>query len=56
MSQPRDADPARGSGARTVIRPGRAALRRSRRDYTAVALIGAGLTVLALALLLVGLP
>lgn len=39
-----------------MIRSGRASARRSGRDYTAVALIGAGLTVLALALLVVGIP
>lgn len=39
-----------------MSRPGRAPARRSGRDYTAAALIGAGLTVLALALLLVGIP
>lgn len=39
-----------------MSRPGRAPARRSERDYTAVTLIGAGLTVLALALLLVGIP
>jgi hypothetical protein len=39
-----------------VIRPGRAALRRSGLDRTALALICTGLAVLAGALLLGGLP
>jgi hypothetical protein len=56
VSRPGDPGPAQGSGARITIRPGRAPARRSGRDYTAVTLIGAGLTVLALALLLVGIP
>ncbi|MGU3451209.1 hypothetical protein [Methylobacterium sp. 391_Methyba4] len=56
MSPPRDGDPGQGSKGRITVRPGRKSLRRSGRDYTAVALIGAGLTVLVLALLLVGIP
>lgn len=39
-----------------VSRIGRAAMRRTGRDRTAVTLIGAGLVLLALALLLVGFP
>lgn len=54
MSQP--LDPGQGSEARIMVRPGRTSTRRSGRDYTAVALIGTGLTVLVLALLLVGIP
>ncbi|MHB2208671.1 hypothetical protein [Methylobacterium sp. CM6257] len=41
---------------RILIRLGRAALRRSGLDRTALALICTGLAILALALLLVGLP
>jgi hypothetical protein len=56
VSQPRGPNAAQGSGTPIMNRPGRASARRSGRDYTAVALIGAGLAVLALALLLVGIP
>lgn len=39
-----------------MTRSGRTTMHRPGRDHTAVALIGVGLTVLVLALLLVGMP